>query len=133
MGKPRYRWWGYVKSVIRAYPEFKKELEELRLQSVTAAYGPVSGHSGTGRPVERAAMKQLSPADQREYEAVTAAMKETARLPDGQERLKIMDLVFFRQSHTLQGAAMAAHLSYRSARRRQNDFILLVAQNLELL
>ena len=28
MSKPRYRWWGYVKAVIRAYPALDKVMRE---------------------------------------------------------------------------------------------------------
>lgn len=132
MSKPRYKWWGYVKAVIRAYPGLCKELAELQQQSTTAAYGPVSGHSGTGRPAEQAAMKLLPATEQREYEAVKAAVQETELLPDGAVRLKMIELVFFCQSHTLQGAAMQVHMSYASAKRRHNDFICLVAEELSL-
>lgn len=132
MSKPRYKWWGYVKNVIRAYPGLKAQLEELQRQSTIAAYGPVSGHSGTGRPAEQAAMKLLPSPEQREYEAVEAAIRETKQLPDGETRLKIIEMVFWRRSHTLQGAAMQVHMSYASAKRRHNDFICLVAEKLSL-
>jgi hypothetical protein len=103
MSKPRYRWWGYVKSVIRAYPSLVKELAALRQQTTTASYALVSGHSGTKRPVEQVAMKLLPPQNQRELEAVKASVQETSRLPDGEERVRLISLVFWRQSHTLQG------------------------------
>ena len=47
MSKPRYRWWGYIRNVIRAYPELKKEYDALHQQSVTANLSgmpsPISG------------------------------------------------------------------------------------------
>lgn len=30
MSKPREPWWGYVKNVLRAYPDYKRELARLR-------------------------------------------------------------------------------------------------------
>lgn len=132
MSKPRYRWWGYVKSVIRAYPSLVKELAALRQQTTTASYALVSGHSGTKRPVEQVAMKLLPPQNQRELEAVKASVQETSRLPDGEERVRLISLVFWRQSHTLQGAALELHMSYESAKRKQRAFIELVGEHLNL-
>jgi hypothetical protein len=110
-----------------------KELAALRQQTTTASYTLVSNHSGTGRPAEQAAMKLLPPQNQRELEAVKASVQETSRLPDGEERVRLIAMVFWRQSHTLAGAALELHMSYRSAQRRHNDFILLVGANLGLV
>ena len=132
MSKPRYRWWGYVRAVIRAYPELSRRLAELRHSPVTARYGPSGGAGGPTSPVERAAIRGLPHPEQREHDAVEAAIEQTKTLPDAAARLRLVDLVFWRQSHTLQGAAREVHLSYASAKRRQERFILLVAQNLGL-
>ena len=36
MSKPRYRWWGYVKAVIRAYPALDKVMREPNYTPTTA-------------------------------------------------------------------------------------------------
>ena len=38
MSKPRYRWWGYVKAVIRAYPALDKVMREPIYTPTTARY-----------------------------------------------------------------------------------------------
>ena len=132
MSKPRDRWWGYVRAVIRAYPELRANAKELQRTQTTPRYGASVGSGGPSDPVASAALRRLPPQEQREYEAVEQALWETASLPDGAARVRIIDLVFWRQSHTLEGAAQAVHLSYRSAQRRQNAFIRLVAQQMGL-
>lgn len=132
MSKPRDRWWGYVRAVIRAYPELRANAKELQRTATTPRYGASGGSGGPSDPVASAALRRLPPQEQREYEAVEQAIWETASLPDGAARVRIIDLVFWRQSHTLEGAAQAVHLSYRSAQRRQNAFIRLVAQQMGL-
>ena len=132
MSKPRERWWGYVRACIRAYPDLKAQTMELHQTQTTPRYGGSGGSGGPSDPVAAAALRTLHPQEQRELEAVEAAIQETARLPDGETRLAIVDLVFWRQSHTLQGAADQVHLSYRSARRRQENFIRAVAKNMGL-
>ena len=60
--------------------------------------------------------------------AVQQAIDETDRMENGKERLQMVDLVFFRQTHTLEGAAMMIPCSERTARRWHTDFIKLVAK-----
>ena len=101
MSKPRYRWWSYVKAMIRNYPT----LVDRYIQ------GPAL----------------------REREAVQRAIDQTEQMVDGKERLQVIDLVFFRQTHTLEGAAMMIPCGYETAKRWQQQFIKCVAQNHGLL
>lgn len=101
MSKPRYKWWGYVLNVIRAYPK----------------------QSGRAIP---------DPHEAREHMAVTQAQADTLRMEDGEARMTIVELVDWRRSHTMEGAAQRLHLSYRTVRRKHTEFILLVAWHLGL-
>ena len=101
MSRPRYYWWGYIKAVIRQYPELKdKEVSGVKL---------------------------------REKEAVRAAIERTEALANGSERIEFISMVFWKQTHTLAGAAMAIPCSERTARRWHTDFIKTVARNYGLL
>ena len=64
----------------------------------------------------------------RERQAIEAAVSQTLALPDGDARMKVIGLVFFQQTHTLEGAAMMVPCSERTARRWHTDFIKLVAK-----
>ena len=133
MSKPRYRWWGYVKNVIRAYPELERRASELPPVSMTARYGPSMPSGGAGRPVEGVAAKRLSHRDATEYEAVRAAIRDTAKLPNGDTRLKIIELVYWRRSHTLTGAGYAVGYAERQTRKFHGEFVRTVASHLGLL
>lgn len=133
MSKPRYKWWGFIKSVIRAYPEHCANLADSKTQSITAAYNSTPHGSGVRKPVETLALKELPREEQRELEAVEGAINMTKRLADGQERLKLIDMVFWRKTHTLQGAAMACNVSYSTAKRWHNKFIESTARSFGLL
>ncbi len=78
-------------------------------------------------------MQPSNDTEQREKTAVEAAIEETEQLPDGETRLRVVGSVFFTQTHTLQGAAMRDHLSYRTARRQQREFICCVGKYMGLL
>lgn len=68
-----------------------------------------------------------------ERSAVEAAVKETEQLADGGERLRLIDLVLWKRTHTLQGAALACYISERTAQEWHRQFIRLVGQKRGLL
>ena len=132
MGKTRYKWWGFVKNIIRAYPTYKETLEAIRAQSITVSYEATGHGSEASRPIENAALRELPPMEMREFEAVDKAIEKTKRKKNGGERLKLLDMVFFKQTHTLHGAAMACNISYTTAQRWHKAFIMAVAKNFGL-
>lgn len=133
MSKPRYKWWGYIKNVIRDYPRLKQEYEALHEQSITPNMSgmPVGGE--ISRMVEKIAIRELPGTKQREYEAVRRAIAATQRLDTARETLDIIDMVFWKNTHTLSGAAYQTNLSYETAKRYQRRFIAMVARNYGLL
>lgn len=127
MSKPRYHWWAYAKAIVRMYPQLKREYEALHTQRITGDPERVpGGKGGVSRAVEITALRQLPPARQREYDAVTQAIELTKRRQNGTDRLALIDLVFWKQSHTLEGAALKLHLSDTTAKRYHTEFIRLV-------
>lgn len=68
-----------------------------------------------------------------ESEAVRDAVTETGQLVDGSERLKLVDMVLWKRTHTIQGAAMAIFVSDRTAQEWHRQFIRLVGQKRGLL
>lgn len=134
MSKPREPWWGYVKNVLRAYPDYRRELARLRSSvAITPRYNANGGGSGISMPTEDLAMRELPRKEQLRLEAVERAIAETKRLPNGIWRVSIIERVYFRKSHTLQGAADYCHVSYGAAKEWHGDFIRLVADHLGLL
>ena len=101
LSKTRYRWWGYVKNIIRNYPALE-------------------GKCCHGN-------------DQNERMAVQRAIEQTAQMENGLERMKVIDLVFFSRTHTLEGAAMMVPCSYDTAQKYHAQFIKAVARNMGLL
>lgn len=130
MSKPRHDWWPQVKAAIRAYPRRKRKLEELRRQTITPAYGGTGGSGGPGNPVERAAIRTLPDQQQRELEAVEAAIQQTGVGERGQQKLKLIELYHFKRTHSLIGAGLAVGYEEAQAKRVNGDFIRLVAKNL---
>lgn len=133
MSKPRYKWWGYVKWVIRDYPDKCAELQAMRNMAVTPSYNPQGHGSEASRTTELVALRGFTGQKEREYEAVRAASEKTKRYKDGQLRCRFIKMLFWERTHTIEGAAMACNVSYRTARRWSADFIMLTAEYMGLL
>lgn len=99
----RRAWWGYVKAFIRKH-KYLKGMDQ----------------------------KELTETEMREIDAVDAAIEATKKLNDGELRLKLVDIIFWKRTHTLEGAAMVLHISERTARRWHTEFIRTVAKEFGL-
>ena len=131
MSKTKEPWWPYVKGVLRAYPEYERELARLRRAvKITPKYNANGGSGGISKPTEDLALQELPRKEQLRYEAVEKAIKDTLSEPDGKSRVSIIRKVYFHKSHTLQGAAESVHVSYTTAKRWHGDFIRRVGENL---
>lgn len=97
MSSPRYGWWGYVKAMIRKYPERR-------------------GQTLTGTAL-------------REYEAVQAAIEQTERMRNGANRLKVIELVYWKKTHALKNAGLYVRYSECTVQNWHADFIKTVARN----
>lgn len=67
-----------------------------------------------------------------QVDAVKRAVDETKSLIDGTERLKLIDLVFWKQTHTLAGASYECNVSYDLAVIWHSDFIKSVGKNMNI-
>ena len=126
MSKPRYGWWSYAKHMVRKYPELKQEYEALHTQRITAAITGIPGGGSLSDPTATTALRQLPPARQREYDAVRQAIEKTKLLKTGQERLAVIDMVLWKGTHNIDGAALRINISEKTATNYHSDFIRLV-------
>lgn len=76
---------------------------------------------------------ELKGNEKREIEAVQKAIEKTKTLASGEERIALVDIIFWKRTHTIQGAAMVLHLSERTAQRYHSDFIREVARQFGLM
>ena len=129
MSKPRYIWWSYAKAMIRQYPELKKEYEDLHRQNITASMTGMPGGGTASRTTETVILRQLAPAKQREFDAVDNAVRQTRRMPNGKERLKVISLVYWKEGLTIEGAAQRIPCSKETAWRYHRDFVRLVGKS----
>ena len=134
MSKPRYGWWSYAKYMARNYPNLCLELNDK--QSISTTYNYSSSHRGSGeaRWTESAAIRQLSPVKMREYEAVRKAVEASSSVPgNGHLRVNLVEMVYFKRTHTMEGACQVLHISYGTAKNYNHDFLCGIAKNFGLL
>lgn len=129
MSKPRYRWWGFVRQMIRDYPALSDEWAELHSTQVTAKFsGTPSGGGGARRSVEDIALKQMPADDQRAYDAVRKAIDYTQHMPEGNRRLDLIRLAYWAaRPMPLKSAVLRLYISERTAKRWHGDFVRAVA------
>lgn len=132
MSRARSDWWEYVKRIIREYPSLLAEEKALHTVSTTVSYTGMPHGSGVSDPTAKAALRELPENKKRRLEAVRDAVKETERYSNGRDRLKIIELVFWKRTHTLAGAALQIPVSERTAVRYHGDFIRAVEKRLDL-
>lgn len=120
--------------MIRDYPLRYEELQQRHFPRIVVAYDMICrAGSETSRQTERLAMTGLPTVAMREYEAVRLAISQTLQLIDGKERMRLVDAIFWRRTHTLQGAALYCHVSYGTAAKWHLEFIRRVGINFGLI
>ena len=119
-------WRKNARDIIKDYPRLKRKEAELRLVSIMPAMTGIPSSHKVSRTTEDAAIKGLPPEEQKALDAVNQAIITTGRYRNGSLRLKIIELVFWTGSHTLDGAAMKCNVSNQTAYNWHNDFVALV-------
>lgn len=144
MSKPRAWWWMSVKAAIRMYPQLVEKSGVLKTPRVTravetytetdaagrsrrCAYYGSGGSGGNARQVEQIALRNLPHAEQQALDAVQQAIELTELLPDGRDRMKVISRYYW-QGNLLETAAFKAHVSERTAKTWNGDFVRTVAR-----
>lgn len=129
MSKPKYRWWGFARQMIRDYPELRSAWRELHTQSLVADISGMPKGESSGRTVEGIALRQLPIEDQKAYDAVKKAMESTACMKNGAERIRLIELMYLgKKKLPVKDAALLVHVSEITAKRWHGDFVRLVGK-----
>lgn len=121
----------YVEWKLRAYHEDRRLLAEYAndmIPSPTPNYSATGGGhaSGESRPTENIMLKLIS--DQcmmRKAQTVDAIGKVLGKA--SAEDLRLINLVYWQNSHTITGAAMTLHMAPATAYRRVNSILCAIA------
>ena len=134
MSKPRDNWRPYVINALRDYYAYRDIVKQAQTQRITAQFNKGRGGGNVSRTTELVALRTgLTPQQQIEYDAIERAVRNTRNGPDGKIRVKVVEMVYFRSTHTIEGAAQQVHVSYNTAWKWTDGFIRQTAKYLGLL
>ena len=135
MRKDKCRLSGEVKSFVKwqleHYPANLRELEERRacLTELRALDPWSMGTTGMGRPTEGAAVKLCTDRYLRELERSVKAVDYVVDKLNPTDRA-LIDLVYWRGTHSVEGAAMKLNISASAAYRHINGIVTRIAMEL---
>ena len=132
--QPRVR--DFVAWQLEHYQTNRAQLESIKrdlIPSPTPTYGGSEGHSTEAHRTTEDIMVQISSsAYVRNLEQTVKAIQYVIDRLDDTD-LRLIELVYFRGSHTVDGAAMIVNLSSRTAYRHINNVLTAVALELGLI
>ena len=132
--QPRVR--DFVAWQLEHYQTNRAQLDSIKrdlIPSPTPTYGGSEGHSTEAHRTTEDIMVQISSsAYVRNLEQTVKAIQYVIDRLDDTD-LRLIELVYFRGSHTVDGAAMIVNLSSRTAYRHINNVLTAVALELGLI
>lgn len=118
-----------VERIIQEYPNLKAKYDRLKVTSSTVCYEP-GGHGSGDRkdPTADAALRELPPKEQQQYDAVRIALRRTQRLPQCTIRLVVIKLTYWQGRLSLTEIADKLNLSTQVLSQYRTDFIRTVKE-----
>lgn len=111
-----------AEEAIRAYPALKAEYHRLK-------YSKPGGYSD---PTATAALRELPPEEQRQYEAVRRAILRTSHLWNGKAQLMVIRLHYWEGTLPLEEIAEKLDLSLKAVKHNRKNFIRMVRELLSI-
>lgn len=121
-----YRWRARARAAIKRYPELLQAEADLRAGKVTPAYSGIPGGGSASRTTELLAMRELPKDAQRDLDAVRLALDTIKRYRNADLRYRLIEISYWRRTHSIDGAAMLIHVAPRTAHEWDRGFIELV-------
>ena len=104
-------WRREARRALRDYPRLKRK-QGNNEQQITAQYSGVAVQHSASRVTEEIALRStLTEREENIISAVEMAMWMQQHYPNGAERVRMMELVYFKRTHTIEGAAEIVHYS----------------------
>lgn len=116
--------------IVRRYPETARKLRILSAEAPAISPQPSGMPAGTSlaRKTEAAAIRATpGETELRHYSAVSRALEITRSYPNGSQRVRIVELLIWASSHTVEGAAAAVGYSPAAVKEFRAAFLGLVA------
>ena len=104
-------WRSEARTALRLYPKLKRRQGENEMQ-ITPAYGGAAVQHSASRTTEDVALRStLTEREENIISAVEFMLSMQRRYANSNERLRMVELVYFKHTHTIDGAADVVHYS----------------------
>lgn len=100
-------WRGEARKALRDYPRIKKRQSLLTSQQITPVYGGAAVQHSASRTTEDVALRTtLTEREENVVSAVEFMLQMQSRYYNADARMRMVRLVYWSRTHTLQGAAL---------------------------
>ncbi len=104
-------WRSEARAALRQYPKLKRRQGENEMQ-ITPVYGGAAVQHSASRTTENVALRStLTEREENIISAVEFMLNMQRRYANSAERLRMVELVYFKHTHTIDGAADIVHYS----------------------
>lgn len=119
-------WRSEARAALRQYPKLKRRQGENEA-TITPVYGGAAVQHSASRTTEDVALRStLTEREESIISAVEFAMQMQAQYYNGEARHKMVQLVYFRRTHTMQGAAMECGYSIETVWKWNTELLAAV-------
>lgn len=119
-------WRSEARAALRQYPRYKRRQGENEMQ-ITPVYGGAAVQHSASRTTENVALRStLTEREENVISAVEFAMQMQAQYYNADARQKMVTLVYFRRTHTMQGAAMECGYSVETVWKWNTELLAAV-------
>lgn len=104
-------WRAEARRALRDYPRIKRRQGDNEMQ-ITPVYGGAAVQHSASRTTENVALRStLTEREENIISAVEFMLNMQRRYANSAERLRMVELVYFKHTHTIDGAADIVHYS----------------------
>lgn len=119
-------WRGEARRALREYPRIKRRQADNEA-TITQVYGGAAVQHSASRTTENVALRStLNEREENIVSAVEFMLSMQRRYPNGAERVRMVELVYFRHTHTIDGAADVVHYSADALWRWNTEILTAV-------
>lgn len=133
MSKSKRPWSSFVRYMIYNYPDLCQEEKSIHLSPLTPSHNRTSESVGLIDKTATSTMQGLTEAKARQLEAVRQAIAEVRASKNGEAKIEVINLYYWKKSHKLYGAAIKVGFSVHTVIDWNTKFIDLVAEKYGLI
>ena len=120
-------WRAEARRALRDYPRIKRRQGETGEMQITPMYGGAAVQHSASRTTENVALRStLTEREENVISAVEFMMAMQSRYYNADARKQMLSLVYFRRTHTMQGAAMEVGYNINTVKSWNTEMLTAV-------